>query len=101
MTQPTRWIKSSLCQKSRAHWEPTYCARHAATLRDKVRIDMHLEDVADSKRLWSREFDGAVGDLFTLEDQIYNQLVSGLDVNPTNDELACSGDPADRQCRRV
>ena len=55
---------------------------------DKVRIDMHLEDVADSKRLWSRQFDGAVGDLFTLEDQIYNQLVAGLDVNPTNDELA-------------
>jgi tetratricopeptide (TPR) repeat protein/TolB-like protein/tRNA A-37 threonylcarbamoyl transferase component Bud32 len=57
---------------------------------DKVRIDMHLEDVADSKRLWSREFDGTVGDLFTLEDQIYNQLVAGLDVNPTNDELAAA-----------
>ncbi len=55
---------------------------------DKIRITMNLEDVADGKRLWSREFDGVVGDLFTLEDQIYNQLVSGLDVNPTNDELA-------------
>ena len=68
---------------------------------DKIRITMHLEDVADSKRLWSGEFDGAVGDLFTLEDQIYNQLVAGLDVNPTNDELACSGAPADRQRRCV
>ena len=57
---------------------------------DKIRITMHLEDVADSKRLWSREFDGTVGDLFTLEDQIYNQLVAGLDVNPTNDELAAA-----------
>jgi tetratricopeptide (TPR) repeat protein/TolB-like protein/predicted Ser/Thr protein kinase len=55
---------------------------------DKIRIIMNLEDVADSKRLWSREFDGVVGDLFTLEDQVYNQLVSGLHVNPTNDELA-------------
>ena len=58
---------------------------------DKIRIIMKLEDVADSKRLWSREFNGVVGDLFTLEDQIYNQLVSGLDVNPTNDELASAG----------
>jgi len=55
---------------------------------DKIRITMHLEDVADGKRLWSREFNGTVGDLFTLEDEIYNQMVAGLDVNPTNDELA-------------
>ena len=55
---------------------------------DKIRIIMNLEDVADGKRLWSREFDGVVGDLFTLEDQIYNQLVTGLDVNPTSEELA-------------
>jgi serine/threonine-protein kinase len=55
---------------------------------DKMRITMNLEDVADGKRLWSGEFDGVVGDLFTLEDQIYNQLVSGLSVNPTSDELA-------------
>jgi tetratricopeptide (TPR) repeat protein/TolB-like protein len=54
----------------------------------KIRIIMKLEDVVDSKRLWSREFDGVVGDLFTLEDQIYNQLVAGLNVNPTSDELA-------------
>jgi eukaryotic-like serine/threonine-protein kinase len=57
---------------------------------DKIRITLHLEDVADNKKLWSRQFDGTVGDLFTLEDQIYNQLVAGLDVNPTNDELAAA-----------
>jgi eukaryotic-like serine/threonine-protein kinase len=57
---------------------------------DKIRITMHLEDVADNKRLWSREFNGVVGDLFTLEDQIYNQLVSGLNINPTNDEIAAA-----------
>jgi len=55
---------------------------------DKMRITMNLEDVADGKRLWSGEFDGVIGDLFTLEDQIYSQLVSGLRVNPTSDELA-------------
>jgi len=49
---------------------------------------MKLEDVADGKRLWSREFNGVVADLFTLQDQIYNELVSGLKINPTNDEIA-------------
>ncbi|MGH9685729.1 MAG: protein kinase domain-containing protein [Candidatus Acidiferrales bacterium] len=55
---------------------------------DKIRIVINLQDVADGKTLWSREFDGVVGDLFTLEDQIYSQLVAGLNVNPTSDELA-------------
>jgi len=55
---------------------------------DKIRITMKLEDVADGKRLWSREFNGVVADLFTLQDQIYNELVSGLKVNPSNDEVA-------------
>jgi eukaryotic-like serine/threonine-protein kinase len=55
---------------------------------DKIRIIMNLEDVANGKKLWSKEFNGVVGDLFTLEDQIYSQLVSALNLNPTNDELA-------------
>lgn len=55
---------------------------------DKIRIILNLEDVADGKRLWSQEFNGVTGDLFTLEDQMYNQLVSALNVNPTNEDLA-------------
>jgi tetratricopeptide (TPR) repeat protein/TolB-like protein len=55
---------------------------------DKIRIDMRLEDVADGKRLWSKEFEGGTGDLFTLEDQIYGQLVTALNVNASNEELA-------------
>jgi adenylate cyclase len=55
---------------------------------DKIRIILNLEDVADGKRLWSRQFDGVAGDLFTLEDQIYTQLVAGLSLNPTSGELA-------------
>jgi len=58
---------------------------------DKVRIVMKLEDVADTKRLWSKEFDGVAGDVFTLEDQIYNQLVSALNVNPSHEEMAKAG----------
>jgi tetratricopeptide (TPR) repeat protein len=55
---------------------------------DKIRIILSLEDIADNKRLWSQQFDGVAADIFTLEDQVYNQLVVALNVNPTNDELA-------------
>jgi eukaryotic-like serine/threonine-protein kinase len=55
---------------------------------DKIRIDMRIEDVADGKRLWSKEFEGGTGDLFALEDHIYAGLVSGLNITATNEELA-------------
>ena len=55
---------------------------------NNIRIDVNLEDVADGKRLWSKEFNGVTGDLFTLEDQIYDQLVPALNVSPTNEEMA-------------
>lgn len=55
---------------------------------DKLRIVINLENAADGQTLLSKEFDGVVGDLFTIEDQIYSQLVAGLDVTPTTDELA-------------
>lgn len=55
---------------------------------DKMRIILNLEDIPDNKRLWSKEFNGVTGDLFTIEDQIYNQLVSALNVTPTSDEVA-------------
>lgn len=55
---------------------------------DKLRIIVNLEDVSDGRRLWSKEFNGVAGDLFTIEDQIYNQLVAALNVNPTGDEIA-------------
>jgi tetratricopeptide (TPR) repeat protein len=55
---------------------------------DKIRIILKLENVADGKQLWSQQFDGVTGDLFTLEDEIYNPLVVALNLNPTNEELA-------------
>jgi len=55
---------------------------------DKIRIILKLEDVAAGKEIWSQQFDGVTGDLFTLEDDIYSPLVSALNVNLTNDERA-------------
>jgi eukaryotic-like serine/threonine-protein kinase len=59
---------------------------------DKIRVVVSLQDVTAGNSRWTQEFDGVTGDLFALEDQIYNQLVSALTINPTNDELAKSGE---------
>jgi eukaryotic-like serine/threonine-protein kinase len=58
--------------------------------RDQLRVTLRLDD-ATKGRLWSREFSGVPGDLLTLEDQIYGNLVSALALKPTNEELARSG----------
>jgi serine/threonine protein kinase/tetratricopeptide (TPR) repeat protein len=55
---------------------------------DKIRIILNLEDVVNNKRVWSQQFDGVPGDLFTLEDQIYAQVVSAMDVKATTEENA-------------
>jgi serine/threonine protein kinase/tetratricopeptide (TPR) repeat protein len=55
---------------------------------EKIRIIINLENVAEGKRVWSQQFDGVAADLFTLEDQIYGQLVSAMDVTPTTEETA-------------
>jgi tetratricopeptide (TPR) repeat protein/TolB-like protein/tRNA A-37 threonylcarbamoyl transferase component Bud32 len=57
---------------------------------ERVRVTMRLQDALHDKRVWSKEFDGVSSDLFTLEDQIYGELVSALNLNLTTDEVASS-----------
>jgi serine/threonine-protein kinase len=57
---------------------------------DRIRVTMRLQDALHDKRVWSKEFDGVSSDLFTLEDQIYGELVSALNVNLTTDEVVSS-----------
>lgn len=57
---------------------------------DRIRVTMRLQDALHNKRVWDKEFDGVSSDLFTLEDQIYSELVSALNVNLTSDEVANS-----------
>jgi eukaryotic-like serine/threonine-protein kinase len=52
----------------------------------KIRVSVHLDDVADKKRIWTQEFDSVTADVLTLEDQIYSQLIAALEINPSNDE---------------
>lgn len=55
---------------------------------DRLRIVATLEDGSKGKQTWNKEFSGLQGDLLTLEDQIYNALLSSLDLRPSNAELA-------------
>ncbi len=55
---------------------------------EKMSVIVNLEDIPDSKRVWSQQFSGVPKDLLSIEDQISGQLVSALNVKPTNEELA-------------
>jgi serine/threonine protein kinase/tetratricopeptide (TPR) repeat protein len=55
---------------------------------DNLRVTINLENVAENRRVWSKEFAGVTGDLLTMEDQMYAQLVDALAVKPSNAELA-------------
>lgn len=55
---------------------------------DKMSIIVNLHDIADGKELWSQQFSGVPKDLLSIEDQISTQLVSALQIKPTDDEMA-------------
>jgi eukaryotic-like serine/threonine-protein kinase len=55
---------------------------------DKMSVIVNLEDVPDGKRMWTQQFSGVPKDLLAIEDQISVQLVSALDIRPSNEELA-------------
>jgi tetratricopeptide (TPR) repeat protein len=58
---------------------------------DKFRVTLGLQDAATGKRLWSQEFQGASGDVLTLEDQIYGNVATALALKPTDEEQARIG----------
>ena len=55
---------------------------------DHLRVTVNLENLAENRLVWSKEFAGVTGDLLTIEDQMYTQLVDALAVKPSNAELA-------------
>ncbi len=52
-----------------------------------VRVVVTLEDVQTGSRQWTREFSGSTSDTLGLEDQIYSELLTALDIRPSNEEL--------------
>jgi serine/threonine protein kinase/tetratricopeptide (TPR) repeat protein/TolB-like protein len=54
---------------------------------DKIDAVLSLSD-ASGKQLWTKDFPGVRQDLLTIEDQIYNELVTALELKPSDEELA-------------
>jgi serine/threonine protein kinase/tetratricopeptide (TPR) repeat protein len=54
---------------------------------DKIDVVLRLSD-ASGKQLWTKDFPGVRQDLLTIEDQIYNDLATALELKPTDEELA-------------
>ncbi len=53
---------------------------------DRIRIVANLEDTVNGRRVWAQEFTGVLGDLLTLEDGIFAQLLTALSITPGTDE---------------
>jgi serine/threonine protein kinase/tetratricopeptide (TPR) repeat protein/TolB-like protein len=51
-----------------------------------IRITVSLDDVANSRRVFRKQFSGSRTDLLNMEDQIYMQILSALELNPTVSE---------------
>ena len=52
---------------------------------ERVRIDVQLVDAARGYRVWGERYDGVLGDIFALQDEIANTIVAKLrDTVPTD-----------------
>ncbi|MFZ0428772.1 MAG: tetratricopeptide repeat protein [Acidobacteriota bacterium] len=55
---------------------------------DRIAVTVKLEDMESGKSLWAKSYSGMVQDLLTLQDQIYDELLSVLEVTPSLSERA-------------
>ena len=55
---------------------------------DNVRIVIQVEDVKKGQRLWGGEFTVLRRDLLSAETSIYRQLVTALNLNPSDEDLS-------------
>jgi tetratricopeptide (TPR) repeat protein len=55
---------------------------------DRLAIAISLDEPSTGRRLWSKEFSGVKQDLLTLQDHLYDELVSALSLKLTDEERA-------------
>jgi TolB-like protein len=55
---------------------------------DKVRINAQLIDATSGGHLWAERYDGSLQDIFALQDQVTQQIVSALRISLTVEEEA-------------
>jgi len=53
---------------------------------DKIRITAQLIDAISGRHLWAERYDGALGEVFALQDKITRKIVAALAVKLTADE---------------
>ena len=56
---------------------------------DKIDVVLSLSD-ATGRQLWTKDFSGVREDLLRIEDDIYNDVVTALELKPSDEELARS-----------
>ncbi|MEE8293634.1 MAG: tetratricopeptide repeat protein [Kiloniellales bacterium] len=61
---------------------------------DRVRINAQLIDATTGGHLWAERYDGALTDVFALQDQVTRQIVAALSVTLTPDEQKGLAQPA-------
>ena len=55
---------------------------------DRLRVSVNVDE--GQRRIWSKEFDFVPGDILTIQDRIFTELVSSLDLALTTDERAAT-----------
>jgi hypothetical protein len=53
----------------------------------RLRLTVTLDDTTGGKRIWAQDFAGVTGDLLTIEDQVYQQLVTAMKIEVTGELL--------------
>jgi TolB-like protein/rhodanese-related sulfurtransferase len=53
---------------------------------DQVRINVQLIDATTGGHIWADRYDGTIEDIFALQDQVTQQIVTALAVNLTDEE---------------
>ncbi len=56
--------------------------------QNQLRVIVDVDNARTGARLWSRQFTGSTGDLFTLEDNIYSGVVGALQLQPAHSAVA-------------
>ena len=55
---------------------------------DRIRITARLTETADSRQVWVRRFDRKLGDMFAVQDEITNEIVTAMDVELVSGQQA-------------
>lgn len=53
---------------------------------EQIKVDVQVYNLEKHQTLWSKSYQGMMGDLFTLEDEISNDTENALNVKPTLEE---------------